>query len=417
MDCIRMTSVGNTLTGHGMGKTQYSIGSIHDRSYEFNTNALVVKRIAEIAPSHDVRSHNWKHLFHLELANPQFLESHKIDLLLGAAVYAEVVLGNVIKGQPGEPIAQSTKLGYIVFGPARVNGEFKICNTLQANQFNEPADDLSQSSKREEVEDFDTTFKTLGITGKPSTDMFQFNSSTSNQTEQWTKREILFEIAKLLDPLHWLTPRFTEAKTLMQDTWRRQLNWNSGPPHIAARWQPMHTQMCMPIAIQVPRWMGLTNDTCHVEFHGFCDASAFAALVSIQARYSEDSIVCNLVASKNKSASIKTVTIPRLKLCGAMPLSKLLHLCVQTLAHGDNPIHAWSASKRVLSWLAVCPNRWSVYVISVHPTNDILIRSVDIQCGKTSIRRPTHELASSLIPDNDQIERFAQRGENLGDRE
>lgn len=53
--------------------------------------------------------------------------------------------------------------------------------------------------------DFDTTFKTLGIAWQPTTDNFVFKSSQPREVKQWTKRSVLSEIAKLYDPLGWLS--------------------------------------------------------------------------------------------------------------------------------------------------------------------------------------------------------------------
>ncbi len=64
-----------------------------------------------------------------------------------------------------------------------------------------------------------------------------------------------------------------------------------------------------------------------MQLHGFCDASedAYAAVVYLRTVDPEGSVCVTLVTSKTRLEPIKRLTIPRLELCGAHLLSKLLH--------------------------------------------------------------------------------------------
>jgi len=42
-----------------------------------------------------------------------------------------------------------------------------------------------------------------------------------------TKRQVLSGIAKIFDPLGWLTPVIIRPKMLMQDLWKAKLDWDS----------------------------------------------------------------------------------------------------------------------------------------------------------------------------------------------
>lgn len=658
---VTMTGVGNAPIGHVTGQTVNSIGSIHDKTFEFDITALIVKNVTRIAPLKCDGKEKWKYLNGIPLANPNFTQTQKIDLLLGAGVYAEILLDGIIKGMPNEPIAQNTKLGWIVFGPSEVDDEYlNLCHTLQPKP-HDSAGDLSQTlqqfwkleeveyakhltrdeqaaedsfvkslscckdgkfmvdlpfrvnpksmclgasreqaekrlrsshrrfakmpqakllydqnlneylvlghmkelessdvprnflphhpvvkesssttkvrtvfdasakttnglslneilyvgptiqpelfdlliqwrrfqyafcgdiekmyrqvwvnpdhalfqcilwqpptsneiktyklltvtfgtasapfqairavdevgirlqdsnpqlseairkqfyvddflgttdglleainqrsqiteelakygfnlrkwkandsrilddlsvTEKEEVVNFETTFKTLGIAWQPSTDKFQFRSTQPSIVNRWTKRSILSEIAKLYDPLGWLAPCVVKAKMIMQDIWKlsQSYDWDTPvPDHISNEWQAIYVQLCLPIPIQVPRWIGLSKDMKSIEVHGFCDASnrAYAAAVYVRVLYNDERCVSNLLASKTKLAPIKTVSIPRLELCGAVLLTKLMKRCTHALAISDYQSFSWSDSMITLAWIAGCPSRWSTFV-------------------------------------------------------
>ena len=64
-----------------------------------------------------------------------------------------------------------------------------------------------------------------------------------------------------------------------------------------------------------------------MELHGFSDASeeAYAAVVYLRMIDSQDNIHTSLVTSKTRVSPIEKLTIPRLELCGALLLSRLLN--------------------------------------------------------------------------------------------
>lgn len=654
---IPMTGVGNSPVGMVLAKTILCLGSVHDKTFRHDAQSIVVTSITDTFAIEPSNVNKWQHIKSLTLADPQFFEANKIDMLLSAAVYAEILLDGIRKGQIGEPIAQQTKLCWIVFGTARTSKNFKtICNVISATQRDDPSIDLcSQLQKfwqveeaesfknftpdeqaaedtfatsvtqneagnfvvdlpfevdpnsdclgeskvmatkrllstqrrftknpivqqmynenlmeyltlghmeklqlnekpryflphhpvikesssttkvrtvfdasaktsngvslndilyvgptiqpelfdqllqwrrfryafsgdiekmyrqvkinpdhalfqcilviepetkqietyklttvtfgtasapfqairaineigkrvettnprlgatirtnfyvddylgttdsideareiqnritaelskygfklrkwkandakilagvsdteREAMIDFDTSFKTLGLMWQPHSDSFLFKSCQPKHVEKWTKRTILSEIAKLFDPLGLLSPCIAQAKMLMQDIWRlpNSISWDAAlPPHIIEKWLHIYNQLCMPIPIAVPRWMGLSTDLIDVQLHAFCDASTlcYAGVIFIRSQSIDGQVTCKLLTSKTKLAPIKTISIPRLELCGAVLVTKLLKRCMDTLAVPDVKLHAWCDSKIVLTWLASCPSK------------------------------------------------------------
>lgn len=127
---IPLFGIGNVQTGTLKEKTSLVIGSIHDESFSCSLAAYVVSRITEIKPLNSVEFKKWSHLKGLPLADPNFTELGKIDILLGASTFAEILLNGVIKGHTNEPIAQKTHLGWVVSGHYSEIQNSVNCNTI-----------------------------------------------------------------------------------------------------------------------------------------------------------------------------------------------------------------------------------------------------------------------------------------------
>ena len=77
------------------------------------------------------------------------------------------------------------------------------------------------------------TIKTLGVVWNPSSDKFTFTvSHLSNDLDEATitKRKMLSDIAKIFDPLGWLSPVSLELKHLMQQVWQCRVDWDQKLP-------------------------------------------------------------------------------------------------------------------------------------------------------------------------------------------
>ena len=116
---------------------------------------------------------------------------------------------------------------------------------------------------------------------------------------------------------------------------------------------------------QVPRCYYRTDATpITIELHGFSDASerAYSAVVYARSTYVEHPPLVTLVSAKTKVAPPKTLSIPRLVVCGADLLSKLLNNIRHALDLPVECLTAWSDSTIVLSWLDGSPKRYRTFV-------------------------------------------------------
>lgn len=181
-----------------------------------------------------------------------------------------------------------------------------------------------------------------------------------------TKREILSEIARLYDPNGLIGPVIVKGKILMQDLWRdNELKWDSQVPNtMKLRWQTFHEQLQNLTQFRVPRWLK-TGPNVSIQIHGFCDASmkAYGATIYIRTvNYRTNNINSGLLVSKSRVAPLKTLSIPRLELCAAELLSKLVANVLSTCGLHQAECYMWSDSMVVLHWLKKSPHELKTFV-------------------------------------------------------
>ena len=85
--------------------------------------------------------------------------------------------------------------------------------------------------------------------------------------------------------------------------------------------------------------------------------------------YHDCSIQVSLVTAKSRVAPLKTQTIPRLELCGALLLTDLLTQVAADLTIPSAAVYAWTDSAVVLGWLRTSSSRLKTFV--VHRVTDI----------------------------------------------
>jgi len=148
--------------------------------------------------------------------------------------------------------------------------------------------------------------------------------------------------------------------------WETGVDWDEEVPEsVADEWSLWSSQLKSLSQVHIPRcYFPKEVEIVSMQLHGYSDASerAYAAVTYLRLTDTRGGVHVSLVASKTKVAPIKRLTIPRLELCGAYLLSKLLDHVRQTLGIPIENIHAWTDSTIVLNWLDGNPRRFKVYV-------------------------------------------------------
>ncbi|GFX80726.1 DUF1758 domain-containing protein [Trichonephila clavipes] len=113
----------------------------------------------------------------------------------------------------------------------------------------------------------------LGIIWNSKEDTFRINISPPNEVRP-TKRQLLSTIAKIYDPLGFLSPTTIQLKILMQDIWKENISWDDPVTDcIFESWTQFKNQMKHLAEIQIPRYLAEDVTAKRVLLIGFCDAS------------------------------------------------------------------------------------------------------------------------------------------------
>ncbi|KAI5755226.1 hypothetical protein M8J77_015196 [Diaphorina citri] len=209
--------------------------------------------------------------------------------------------------------------------------------------------------------------KILGMQWEPKDDFFSFRIEGNTSDTPCTKRSILSFAAKIWDILGFLCPVIIKIKILLQQLWSQNIGWDDIPPHhIVKTWNEFRLQLQSLSLLSIPRHLGVLNNNVPVTLVGFSDASekAYACVIYCRVILPNDDVIVRFICAKSKVAPLKTISIPRLELCGALLLSRLMLLTINTFQSRCNihDIYCFSDSTVALNWIQKCPSRLNTFV-------------------------------------------------------
>lgn len=205
--------------------------------------------------------------------------------------------------------------------------------------------------------------KILGVKWESRVDNFSFDIAPCK--EVCTKRNILSAVARLWDILGFAAPVILYAKLLIQELWQLRIDWDETPPtYVVDKWSKFQMELPLLSHMSIPRHVGVL-DGCEVTLLGFSDASekAYGAAIYLHIQSTTGTVV-NLLCAKSRVAPLKSATLARLELCGALLLSKLIRSVITTYESRCkfNRILAFTDSTVTLHWIHSSPHRWKTFV-------------------------------------------------------
>ena len=197
--------------------------------------------------------------------------------------------------------------------------------------------------------------KALGLRWDSKQDQMSPSINVNSHYQQ-TKRGIISDVSKTFDVLGWIAPSILPMKILYQKLWEKGQEWDGrAPVDVIKEHADWREELPCLAEKSIPRCYSPLDRAKIIkkELHGFCDASlkAFGAVVYVRTVYLHQPPTVTLVTAKTKVTKTKPPTIPKLELCGAVLLTKLLNTVSDVLNIPLSNITAWTDSSIVVAWL------------------------------------------------------------------
>ena len=145
--------------------------------------AFVISRVSSYSPTASKRCKELDHISGLLLADPNFHKRGQIEILLSASVHASIVEEKIKRGAPNDPIAISTKLGWVISGNAGIGSASNLSVISDAEST--LSFDLERFWRQEEI--FDEPSKLLSPDEQECEDHF-FRTYSRNSEGRYMVR-------------------------------------------------------------------------------------------------------------------------------------------------------------------------------------------------------------------------------------
>jgi len=168
--------------------------------------------------------------------------------------------------------------------------------------------------------------ETLGLNWNPTSDSSTFCPRFDSNLNYFTKRIVLSVVARVFNPLGWLSPCFVSAEILLQTLRQSRVDWDEPLPlDIGSKWVLFSSEMSSLRSVEIPRCVTVPG-LVRFELHGFGNASpnAYAAVIYVKVNSSSHGVRITLLAShgvriallasKTRMAPLTHQSLPRLVL-------------------------------------------------------------------------------------------------------
>ncbi|XP_047538691.1 uncharacterized protein LOC125072209 [Vanessa atalanta] len=205
--------------------------------------------------------------------------------------------------------------------------------------------------------------KTLGLSWLSHSDQLNYQTKIDVHPNKITKRGILSIISQIFDPLGLLSATIISVKILLQKLWLLKIDWDTELPHdVSHEFNKFLNSLNELCNIRIPRH-AFARSHIRSELHIFTDASqvAYGACAYVRT-FTQEGVTIRLLCAKGKVAPLKTLTVPRLELCGAITGARLAVKIIESLRCQFDDVILWSDSTIVLGWLRMAPYQLKTYV-------------------------------------------------------
>ncbi|XP_067270804.1 uncharacterized protein [Pseudorasbora parva] len=220
---------------------------------------------------------------------------------------------------------------------------------------------LSQSST-------DMQEPTLGLQWNCLDDTLGYKNRLAEPVQP-TMRNLYKTLASQYDPLGFIIPFTTRAKTLIQDLWKQNLSWDDPiePLYLREKWSMWVAELSSITELQFPRHYAFGGDDTPStvrELHVFCDASerVYGSVAYLRSTDESEKVHIAFVLARSRVAPRKCLSMPRLELCAALSGAQLAKVIQTELTIPIHQVTYWTDSTTVLHWLISESCRYKVFV-------------------------------------------------------
>uniref|UniRef100_L7LX93 Putative tick transposon n=1 Tax=Rhipicephalus pulchellus TaxID=72859 RepID=L7LX93_RHIPC len=218
--------------------------------------------------------------------------------------------------------------------------------------FDEEGADLDRGIRKE------GQIKVLGMKWNFIEDVLSFPDTTWRKdvdTRKLSKRQVLQAMAKLYDPLGFLTPFSVRAKIMLQKIWMDKIKWDDPlPSQHQSAWKDWAEELEYLDEFNINRcYDNVQAEVKTSTLHVFSDASplAYGAAAYIVTEYSDGSNQASLLITKGRVAPIKKITLTRMELLAATVSVRLATHITSNLNRKITSVRLWTDSQIVLCWI------------------------------------------------------------------
>ncbi|XP_046973825.1 uncharacterized protein LOC124540368 [Vanessa cardui] len=412
---LKRLATKNTVVGIGGNKSATSKSTVKvtlrsrvDPKYQVQVIAHVLKSVTSLLPVAKTTRMNWENLTLDELADPDYHTPNRIDILLGAEIYSQIIQEGIKRNLNGSLLAQDTVFGWIISGVCDIDSTSNIhSQTIVMHSYLE-VDNMLKKFWELEAEP-PLTKKMLTDDDIKCEKLFQYTTKRDKDgrfivrlpfrtiNPDCVRGEFKNIAEKRFRSLEFKLQKNIQLKEDYKQVIKEYLNLNHMVKvtvkdkckktaiylthHAVVREVKETTKVRVVFDasckggisyrknltalqnIKIPRWIHTCNKYKR-ELYGFSDASkvAYAAVVYLRVVDEVGNVIVSLVTAKTKVAPIKRVSSPRLELCGAVLLAKLMVEVAEVMEVERSQLHAFTDSEVVLAWLNHHPSRWKTFV-------------------------------------------------------
>ena len=205
--------------------------------------------------------------------------------------------------------------------------------------------------------------RTLGMKWNVKEDTFVFSPHLKSMPH--TKRGVVSIVSSIFDPFGLISPFILRGKCIMQELWRRGIEWDEViPEDVQVSWIQWLSEVEQLSQLKIPRHHISFSSSNSAELHMFSDASekAFSAVAYLRYEIDND-IKCSFLASKTRVAPLKPMlSIPRLELQAAILSVRLWDLISKELDLKISKSVFWTDSTTVLWYIKNKSKRFKPFV-------------------------------------------------------